>query len=536
MRRWNHAVLILGLVLALVAGPIGLTTYQAVSAQTELLTNPGFEDPFQQEGSADIFVAHGWQAWYVVPDDVTYPTACGNNAPASCKPYHIPVYRNTQPQNPRVPPRARSGNSQQWGTSYATYVAGVYQQVGGLTAGTRLRFSAYTQGFNCDIDRGCFGDVGEYGKSYEPGDMQTRVGIDPTGGTNAFSPNVVWSSYINPLDAFVQQSVEAVAQGTSVTVFIWSWPTYPELHTDIYVDDASLMAVGQGEVATTAPTQAGTPAPTNTPGTPQPTQTIPPNTGTYTIQSGDTLSAIAARYNLTLDQLLALNPSLTRESILQVGQVINIGGTPQATAQPTATTAPTATSTPETAVTSIVIATAAPTLTLATSTPVANATPALAASGLCLGAFDDVNANGTRDANETSLAGVNFEVKDAGGQVVASYTSDSQAEPNCLGNLPDGRYTVNVTLPTGRVATTETRWSLSLLSGTTIKVLVGSQIPPAATAEPTTAPSAEPTAAPVAAETAGRSSSSSLALLIGGALVLLAVAALAFVLSARRRA
>ena len=49
---------------------------------------------------------------------------------------------------------------------------------------------------------------------------------------------------------------------------------------------------------------------------------------TYTIVAGDTLSAIAQRYNLTLDQLLALNPTLTRESVIDIGQVINVAGTP----------------------------------------------------------------------------------------------------------------------------------------------------------------------------------------------------------------
>ncbi|MBE3563318.1 MAG: peptidoglycan DD-metalloendopeptidase family protein [Hydrogenibacillus schlegelii] len=40
------------------------------------------------------------------------------------------------------------------------------------------------------------------------------------------------------------------------------------------------------------------------------------------IQPGDTLSGIAARYNMKLDDLLALNPGLTPETILQIGQEI----------------------------------------------------------------------------------------------------------------------------------------------------------------------------------------------------------------------
>ncbi|HZY42605.1 MAG TPA: LysM domain-containing protein, partial [Anaerolineae bacterium] len=442
------------IVFVIAASPIGWATARSNQPQapTELLVNPGFEEPFTAQGG-DVFIAQGWQAWYVVPDPATaYPPTCPEPIVPTCKPYHIPGYRTSQPQNDRIPPRARSGASQQWGTAWAVYIAGVYQSVGGLTPGTRLRFSAYTQGFNCDDDRGCFGGVGEYGKSYEPGDMQTRVGIDPTGGANVFSPNIVWSGFANPLDAFVLQAVEAVAQGTAVTVFIWSSPTYPELHTDIYIDDASLIAVGQGPAPTAAPTQAGTPGPTNTPGTPPPTTTIPPNTGTYAIQSGDTLSAIAERYKLTLDQLLALNPSLTGASILQVGQVINIGGTPQLTT-PTpvpATVAPTATT----------AATAATTPTLSTSTPVANATPALAASGVCFSAYDDLNGNGLRETGEGLITGVQFTVTDANGQISATYASDGVSEPQCIATLPDGRYIIDIVPPANRTATTDLKWSV----------------------------------------------------------------------------
>jgi LysM repeat protein len=360
------------------------------------------------------------------------------------------------------------------------------------------------------------------------------VGIDPTGGTNAFSTGIVWSAFANPLDAFVQQSVEAVAQGTSVTVFISSAPDYPEKHLDIYVDDASLIAVGQGEVPTAIPatpgTPAGTPAPTTTPGTPQPTSTIPPNTGTYTVQSGDTLSAIAQTYNLTLDQLLALNPGLTRESILQVGQVINIGGTPQP-ATPTA--APTATPEPTTALTTTV----APTTTLVTSTPVPNGTSALANSGLCLSAFDDADGSGTREPAETAVvAGARFDVADAQNQAVASYTSDGVENLHCLGNLPDGRYTISITPPAGHTATTDVKWSVSLLSGTSVNVNFGSRVAPVATATP--AAEAAPPAQAAAAATpapAARSTGVPLGLLVGGALVLLAMAALAFAISSRRR-
>jgi LysM repeat protein len=80
--------------------------------------------------------------------------------------------------------------------------------------------------------------------------------------------------------------------------------------------------------------------------TPRPTSAslaAPLNQTTYLVQSGDTLSAISRRFNVSLDDLLAAN-NLTEDSILHVGQkiVVPTGGQPLATA----TLAPTPTATP----------------------------------------------------------------------------------------------------------------------------------------------------------------------------------------------
>ncbi len=514
------------------ATPIGLVTPRSVQAQSgELLSNPGFDDPYGAQG-----VAAGWQPWYITPGAPGYPSSC-RGADATCKPYAVPTYNPSQPQDARVPVRAISGNSQKWGTTYAVSVAGVYQQVGNITPGTRLDFSAYTQGFNCDDDRGCFGSSGNYGYSYEPGDMQMRVGVDPTGGTDPFATTVVWSSFANPLDAFVKQSVEVVAQSDKVTVFIWASPTYPEKHTEVYVDNASLIAVGQGPVPTTAATQAA--QPTQPAGTAAPTATISPNATTYTVVAGDTLSLIAQRYNLTLDQLLALNPGLTRDSIIQIGQVINVSGqaptpaptsAPTTTPQPSPTLAPSATPSPTATAAPAITATTVATSTAPTVTPMVVA----ATSGLCVQAFDDLNDNLVREANEPLVSGVTFEVKSVDGKTSASYTTDGKQEPYCFANLPDGRYAVNTQLPAGRSATTDSAWQMSLLAGTNVNIMLGTRANALPTTEPTSAPTPAPT---VESAVVGKSSSSApIALLGGGALILLAGVALFLGLRARNKA
>ncbi len=532
MLRWiSRFSLWIAIGALLFAMPIGLVTARSTQLQSgELLTNPGFEEPFGAQG-----VANGWQPWYVTPDGVNYPTSCGSNAPETCKPYGIPIYLPAQPQDSRVPPRSISGNAQKWGSSYYTYIAGVYQQVTGLTPGANLRFSAFTQAFNCSNDRGCFGTAGRVGYSYEPGNNSLRVGIDPTGGTDPFSANVVWSAYANPLDAYVQQTVEAVAQSDKVTVFVWSAPQYAQKHVETYVDNASLVVTGQGPTPTAGATQAA--QPTQAAGTAAPTATISPNATTYTVAAGDTLSLIAQRFNLTLDQLLALNPDLTRESIIQVGQVLNISGqapTPAATRAPTASPLPSPTPAPS--ATPTTVATVAPVVTptgeATTTSPLPTPQVVAANSGLCVQAFDDLNNNLTRETNEPLVAGVVFNVQSVDGKTSANYTTDGTHEPYCFANLPDGRYAVNTNLPADRSATTDSAWQMSLLAGTNVSIMLGTHLNTPPTVEPTQPSTPIPTAEAVTARSSS-GNSAPLALLGGGALILLAGVALFFGLRSR---
>ncbi len=532
LRLISRFVVWLSIVALVVTLPIGLVTARSLQPQSgELLTNPGFEEPFDARG-----IAAGWQPWYLTPDGVTYPTSCGKNAPQTCKPYGVPGYQPALPQDSRVPPRSISGNAQKWGSSYYVYIAGVYQQVSGITPGARLQFSAFTQAFNCSDDRGCFGGVGRMGYSYEAGENSLRLGIDPTGGTNPYSSDVVWSSYANPLDAYVQQAVEAVAQSDKVTVFVWSAPQYPEKHLETFVDSASLVVTGQGPVPTAASTTAA--PPTQPAGTVGPVPTISPDATTYTIVAGDTLSLIAQRYNLTLDQLLALNPGLTRESVIQVGQVINVSGqaptpavtsAPTATPQPSPTLAPSATSAPS--ATPTPAATPVVTSTSPTSTPLAIA----ASSGLCVQAFDDLNNNLVREADEPLVSGIVFDVKSVDGKTTADYTTNGTQEPYCFSMLPDGRYAVNTQLPADRVATTDSAWKMSLLADTNVSIMLGTRVNAPPTLEPTTEPTSVP-AAEAAATTGRGSNSAPLTLLGGGALILLAGVVLFLGLRSRRKA
>lgn len=54
----------------------------------------------------------------------------------------------------------------------------------------------------------------------------------------------------------------------------------------------------------------------------------PASSGSYTVQWGDTLAIIAARYGVTVNDLLAANPSIWNASYIYAGQYINIPAAP----------------------------------------------------------------------------------------------------------------------------------------------------------------------------------------------------------------
>lgn len=46
----------------------------------------------------------------------------------------------------------------------------------------------------------------------------------------------------------------------------------------------------------------------------------------YTVVKGDSMSSIAAKFNITIMQLEAANPQVTDPNLIQIGQVLNIPG------------------------------------------------------------------------------------------------------------------------------------------------------------------------------------------------------------------
>jgi len=512
-----------------------LMTPQALHAQTpgqNLLVDGDFEAPPtwpMQDGIGEVQVAPGWRAWYLdqPPSYVVQPNNCDKPNP-DCY-WMRPEFRDTVLES--FPNRVRSGiRAQKYFSFGRMHEAGLYQRVGGITPGAPLRFTIYIQAWQCDKIDAC----GKNGiLSDAPAEMHLRVGIDPYGGTNPFSSNIIWSPEKEAFDRWVEFAVEAKAQGDTVTVFThsradWDWA---RTSNDVYLDDASLVVVGPGQAqppsqptATAAAALVpNTPGPTFTPGptsTPAPTRTPRPDGAViHVVRPGDTLYGISLEYDVSLEELLRLN-NLTRESILSIGQeiVVKVGA---GTIVPPAVTStrPGATLTP----------TLPATITLPTPTPTPippTATATAIPTSLCLSAFEDLNHNTLRDGNEPGLAGATFVIA-SGGTEQTRYTTEGSGKPHCLTDLPPGAYSVQIVLPSGYVAPFE-QIDLALALGQ--KVDLALAVRQGAKATPTVMPTApaQPTSSPLRSNT-------TLIVLIVFALVFLVLIGLAIVVIRRGR-
>ncbi len=347
-------MLLLMLTLALPGG--GALAAAPVADGPNLLQNPGFESPYVKQCCQTDFshylpntpidevqVAQGWLGWWLTPDsDPYHPSNCNG-----CNSWHRPEWREANCGS-GCSNRIHSGdNAQKYFTFYSLHDAGMYQQVSGLTPGQLLRFSIYMQGWSTDAN---------YGASAGQSTMGMRIGIDPFGGTNPFSGNIIWTNVQDTYDVFALYTLEAVAKSGSVTVFTRSTPTWSLQHNDIYIDDASLVVVG------------GTPAnnpPPNNPPAPAPTAVPTQVPGfAYTVVPGDNYYRIARKFGVSVQSILSAN-RVANPNLLYTGTVLIIpgvsgpapsgGGSTSPTPAPTTNTPPTNNAPPANAITHVVV-------------------------------------------------------------------------------------------------------------------------------------------------------------------------------------
>lgn len=443
-----------------------------------LLVDGDFEAPPtwpMQDGIGEVQVAPGWRAWYLdfPPSYVIPPSSCfnanGSRKDNGCY-WMRPEFRDTIKES--YANRVHGGERAQKYFSFGRmHEAGLLQQVHNVPIGAKLRFSIHIQAWMCsDAKSGaCKGGL----LSDAPADMHLRIGIDPTGGTDPFSPNIAWSYEVPAWDYWVRFQVETIAQSSTVTVFThsraeWDWA---RMSNDVYLDDAELVTVGP--IPTPAPTEtppgeAQPEAPIQVQAQPeyQPVQPLArpsvrsDGTKVHTIVAGDTLLGIALMYGVTVDEIVAWN-NLSPGDYLQIDQELVVNAPPGWTpVQAPANPAPALAAQP---------AAGQP----PAAQPTAVASLAGSPAGLCVTAFDDQNANKLYEDNEDLVAATRFDVME-GSAVVKSYTTDGSSEPYCFFDLKPGTYVVAAHVADGYKATSADKVGVSVAAGQTVNVAFGS--------------------------------------------------------------
>ncbi len=416
-----------------------------------------------------VQVPVGWKGWWLSPNKnhgsadfyQNHPNNCYDDAPEGCIAWHNPEFRDTKGVT-LGPSRIHSGNnSQKYFTFWSVHEAGVMQTVA-VPPGATLRFSAWMHAWSTNQD-----GREEFPNSYLSSgqtSMHMKVGIDPCGGEDPWSPNIVWGPERDTYDQFGYYEVRATAQCDKVTVYTHSMPEKALKHNDVYVDDAELVIIDASGVVQSAPAQQ--PSALVNPAPQQPSAVInaapaptalprPDGAMVHIVTSGDTIFGLALQYGVPMDQILQLN-GLTKDSYIHIGQELVIS-------------APPATSTPASE-----NAAPAPTPTSLPATAVAVVEPS-GKTQLCVRAFDDQNGDGVMDRGEELLKDTLFQVSDPSGKTIVSYTSDGMSEPHCFARLTPGKYLVSVEPAPGALATSDQRWSVVLDKGTTATVDFGSR-------------------------------------------------------------
>jgi hypothetical protein len=221
--------------------------------------------------------------------------------------------------------------------AWLPFTAGIYQQVEstpGMAYVAAIGWAPYAS----------YDDKGERNSGQFIG---RKVGIDPRGGTDPTSPNIVWSPEVwDELGGvFPQLRVSTVAQTGSITVFVRAHNPQSHGNDKVWFDAVTLMI---DPSQPTAP--ATTVPPTSTPTSPPATSTSTPVPPTQTPLATDTPPPTAT---VTVQPTNTPVPTHTSEPV------------------PIATTAPEVSQTPDEAVAPNVAAlpTATPLVTVATPAP-----------------------------------------------------------------------------------------------------------------------------------------------------------------------
>jgi len=459
-----------------------------------LLANPSFEGEYSSytpelpQEIADCALGicttaqtpAGWKPWWV------------KERPTDVNPEFKPATRDVGGNRVRTGDRAS-----QYFSFWSTHKAGLRQTVT-VPANSVVLFTVWGHSWLQEIDGVLTSDYG--------GTSNMRIGIDPTGGVDVYSPAIVWSGFQQAFDSYTLFSVQAQASGDKVTVFTFSAPdvnpnspTAGFKHTDIYWDDASLTVVGAGSPPVVAPPSSGNDGGGAVVAAPRiaigPTATPDAEGIIYTeVQPGDSLWALAARAGMDLSEFLEIN-NITRDTVIHTGELYITGfGDPPETAAEAEEEMVT-----EVAAGAAEAAGGSGEAKEPEPTPVPEVTPEVVAvtdvesssASICLTAFDDSNENGIMEGAEMLRPAVAFTITN-NESVVSNYVTDGNSEPFCITGLNAGSYNITRSSLSNESLTTPGNQAISLEEGTSIDLRFGSIIQENEEAQTPAAESAAP--------------------------------------------
>jgi hypothetical protein len=137
------------------------------------------------------------------------------------------------------PPRIHYGEySVKMFTQWAIHLAGLYQRIVGVEIGDWCEFWGWAHAWSTNEDYPYESDQEDL---EDIANFTFQVGIDPFGGTDPFSDQIMWGEGRNIYDAFgAIASIKVQAQANEITVFVRSSVRWRFKHCDAYLDNFHL--------------------------------------------------------------------------------------------------------------------------------------------------------------------------------------------------------------------------------------------------------------------------------------------------------
>lgn len=467
-----------------------------VQAQdSELLQNPGLEEgvfgPYttRRGGEKPIYLPPSWNAWLAAPTGDFFNRSD-----------RVSIWPHPGPgPDPIEGQRALNVDC-----GFVTCTVAIYQQVP-VQPNSNVQASAWAQVKACNL-----GGNSSCGSAVESG-AQTRIGIDPNGGTDPNDSDIVWSNWAQPHDQWLEMRVSATTTGGTATLFLYSTQANTADLNKTYWDKTSLTGGGAGGSA-----DPGQPAPTPIPTAPPsvpfvvPQGERPDGSIVHVVRPGDTIDSIAVAYSMTRADILARN-NITDPRIIRIGQEILIrdplptsgeslsevvedaaedgaadalpapaGVEPPAPAEEPAEGAAAEGEAPAVAQAEAPAAPAEPTeppppapvVSVADGRVLPAADPAAAAARVCALVFNDANRNRIQEPDEALLPGASLALT-SGAETLGAVQTDGISDPQCFDALPAGEYVLAASAPAGYGLTSPDQLRLRLLPGVPLDVAFG---------------------------------------------------------------